>query len=102
VHDGELGAGVAPQEGPVAALLDVHVQQVTGPGVLVAADLLPGGPVEVGEPVQSAAHQDRVHRRGRHAQRIADLHRAKASATAQADDLAHHAWRGSVRLPVRA
>ena len=44
--------------------LDIDVEHRPGVGVLVAADDLPGAPVDVGEPVDPAPHEHRVHRRG--------------------------------------
>ena len=59
-------AHVAPSAAgrDVAEVGDVDVEQVPGPGPLVAAGRFPGDPVDVGQPVQAAADQDRVHRRG--------------------------------------
>jgi hypothetical protein len=52
---------------PVAApwaepsqLLDIHVDQLTGVGALIAADHLAGGPVHGGQPVHSVAAQHPV------------------------------------------
>jgi hypothetical protein len=59
---------VATTVGDVAELLDVHVQQVARPLVLVAADRFTGGPVDLAEPADPAALQHRMHRGGRHAQ----------------------------------
>ena len=49
---------MATPGGDVAELLDVDVDQGTGMGVLVAADGLAGGSVQLGEPADPAADQD--------------------------------------------
>ena len=61
-----LAADVAPAAavGDVAELLDVDVEHRAGVVVLVAADRLAGDPVDVGEPVDPAPDQHRVHGRG--------------------------------------
>src|SRR5688500_14763623 len=58
--------------GDSAELLDVDVDQVAGALMLVASDRLSGRPVEVAEPVEPAADQDRVHGRGLHAEPVGD------------------------------
>jgi len=68
--------------GDVSELLDVHVDQRAGRVVLVAADRFAGVPVDVREPVEPAADQDRVHGRGGQVQPGADLDRAKPAAPA--------------------
>ena len=68
---------LADRREDVAELLHIHVQQRPGMVVFVAADRFPGGLVEVGEPVEPAADQHRVHRRGRHPEPGADLDRAQ-------------------------
>ena len=69
--------------------------------MLVAADRLAGGPVDVGQPVDSTPDQDRVHRRGRHGEPVADLDRPEPLLPAQVHDLAGHRRRSAVRLAVR-
>jgi hypothetical protein len=49
---------VATPGGEVAELLAVDVDQGTGMGVLVAADGLAGGSVQLGEPADPPADQD--------------------------------------------
>jgi hypothetical protein len=63
-----MASHVAPAApvGDVPELLDIDVDQGPGVVVLVAADHLAGAPVDVGEPVDPATDQDRVHGRGRH------------------------------------
>src|SRR5688572_28437243 len=100
-----LGAAdVAPAAavGDVAQLLDVDVQHRAGGVVLVAADRLAGGPVDVGEPVYPAAHQHRVHRGGGHTHPVGDGHRAQPLLPPQVHDLAHDWLRGAPRAAVRA
>ena len=80
--------------GDVAELLHIDVQQCAGMIVFVAADRLTGRPVEVGEPIQAAADQHRVHRRGRHTQPGADLHRPEPFAPSQVHDRPHERLRG--------
>ncbi|OLM08679.1 hypothetical protein Ae505Ps2_6066 [Pseudonocardia sp. Ae505_Ps2] len=53
------------------------MDQRAGMGVLVAAQRFAGDPVDVGEPVDPAAHQDRVHGRGGHTEPPGDLDRAQ-------------------------
>src|SRR4029453_8139468 len=63
---------VAAAVGNVAQLLDVHVHQLTGPVTFVtshySADVLAGGPVQVGQAGQPVAAQDRVDGGGGHAE----------------------------------
>jgi hypothetical protein len=98
-----LLADVAPATavGDLAELLHIHVQQVPGMVVLVATDRLAGGPVHMGEPVEPAADQHRVHRRGRQAQPVGDLDRAEPLLPPQVHDLPDGRGRGPVRLMVR-
>jgi hypothetical protein len=62
-------AGLAAQDlvaaaiGDAAELLDAYVDQVAGPVTLIAAEDLPGGPVQEREPVEAVAGQDAVHGR---------------------------------------
>jgi hypothetical protein len=85
-------AHIAPAAvvGDVAQLLHIDIQQRTRGVVLVAADRLPGGPVDVGQPVEPAVDQHRVHRRGGQAEPVGDLHRTEALLPPQVHDLAHH------------
>jgi hypothetical protein len=86
------GAGGAADEAPpatvgdVAQLLDVDVDQRARVGMLVPAHRLPGGPVEVSEPVQPAPGQHPGHRGGRHADQRGELDRAEAFAQPQRHD----------------
>jgi hypothetical protein len=68
--------------------------------MFIATDRFTGGSVDVGEPVDPAAHQDRVHGRCRHRETIADLNRTQALFPAQVHDLAHDRHWGAVRLPI--
>ena len=77
-------------------LLHIHVQQIPGMVVLVATDRLAGGPVHMGEPVEPAADQHRVHRRGRQAQPVGDLDRAEPLLPPQVHDLPDGRGRGPV------
>jgi hypothetical protein len=88
--------------GDVAQLLDVHVDQRAGLVVFVAADRFTGAPVEVGQPVQPAADQHGVHRRGRQAQLVTYLDRPEPLPPAQPHDPLHHRPRGPRRAPQRA
>src|SRR4051794_26421724 len=74
-----LAADIAPATavGNLAELLDVDVEQVAGVFVLVAANRFTGGPVNVGQAVDPAAHQDCVHRGGGHVEPVADLDRTQ-------------------------
>jgi hypothetical protein len=96
-------AGVAPPAavGDVAQLLDVDVQQRAGGVVLVAADRLTAGAVDVGEPVDPAAAQDRVHRGGRQTEPIGDGHRPQPLFPPQVHDPAHDRLWGAPRAVVR-
>jgi hypothetical protein len=71
------------------------VQHRAGILVLVAADRFAGDPVDVAEPAQPAARQDRVHRRGGHTEPAGDLHWPEALFAAQMHDLADQRLRGS-------
>src|SRR5262245_10942787 len=66
VGGGSAMDAVAAAGWDLAELLDVDVDQLAGPGTLVAADRCGGGPVHVGEPVEVVADQDAVDRRGRY------------------------------------
>ncbi len=77
------------------------MQQVARVLVFVAADRFPGGPVEVGQPVDPAADQHRVHRGGRQPQAVGDGHRAQPLLPPQVHDLAHHWRRGAPRAAMR-
>jgi hypothetical protein len=63
-----------PNESPAAAvwdvaeLGDVDVDQLAWSRSFVAAGGLPGDPVDVGEPVEPAPDEHRMHGRGRHLQ----------------------------------
>ena len=72
--------------GDVTELLDVHVDQLAGPGALIAADRHPGGPVQACQPRAAVTAQHRVHRRGRHAQPEADPGGAQPGGDPQAYD----------------
>jgi hypothetical protein len=64
-----------PAGGYVAQLLDVDVNQRPRCVVFVAADDFSGPNVDVGQTVQLAAHQDRMHRGSRHRQPRRDRQR---------------------------
>jgi hypothetical protein len=96
-------AGLAAQDLVAAAvrdpaeLLDVHVDQVAGPLTLIAADDLPGGPVQEGQTVQAVPGQDPVNGRGGQAQ---DRPKAGGAKFARLPQSAHpglHRRRSAVR-----
>ena len=91
----------APAVGDLADLLHIHVDQVAGFLVLVAADGLTGCAVDVGKPVEPATDQDRVHGRGRHVESVGDLDRSEPLLPAQVHDLADHWCWCPVRLVTR-
>jgi hypothetical protein len=68
--------------------------------MFVAADRLAGDPIDMGEPMQSAAGQYRVHGRGGHVAAGTDLDRAQVHPHPVAHDLAHELWRGLDRAVV--
>jgi len=68
--------------GPAAGLFDVDVDQFAGAGAFVAADDLPGGPVQEREPVQFVPGEDAVHGRSGHCEDRADAGRAPVPAGA--------------------
>ncbi len=86
----------------VAEFLHVDVDHRPGVGVFVASDVFPGDPVDVGQSLQVAAGEHRVHRRGRHPQPGGDVHRAQALLQPQVHDPPHHRLPGAGRGPVRA
>ncbi len=104
-----LRAAVAPSgalgmSGPVAVTLPATISDVAELGdidmdqrarmrVFVAADRLASETVDVGQPVDPAAHEHGVHRRGRHAKLAGDLHRPEPLAPAQPHDLLQHCRR---------
>ena len=69
---------VAAAVGDVAELGDVDVDQRAGVVVLVAAQRFAGDAVEMGQPVDPAPHQHRVHGRGGQAEPAGDLDRAES------------------------
>lgn len=69
--------------------------------VLVAAHRFPGDPVDVGQPLQVATGEHRLHRGGRHPQLVGDVHRAQALLQPQMHDLADRGLRCVSRGPVR-
>ncbi|XUK61062.1 hypothetical protein ABMA10_03730 [Plantibacter sp. RU18] len=74
------------------------------PGILVLVTThdLTGPDVDVVQPVDAAAHQNRVNGRRGHAQLPADPDRTKAFAPPQRHDLLHHRLAGAVRGAMRA
>ena len=97
-----LTADVAPGAAvrDPAELLDVDVEHVPGPFMLIAADRFAGGPVEVGEPVDPAADQDRVHPRGRHVEPISDLDGAESLLPPQVHVAPRHRCSWPALLPL--
>ena len=89
-------AEVAPAAavGDVAELGDIDVDQLPRPGALISTGRLTGHSVDMGEPVEPAAHQYRVDCRGRHAEAGTDLHRSEPLLPPEMDDLADHRLRG--------
>jgi hypothetical protein len=59
---------VSTANGNVAQLLDVHVDQVAGCGVFVAANDSAGGAIQVGQAGQAVTAQHAMHGGGRHTQ----------------------------------
>ncbi|OJG05002.1 hypothetical protein BG618_03878 [Pseudonocardia autotrophica] len=99
-----LGApDIAPAAavGDVAQLLHIHVQQIPGGGVFVAAHRFSGGAVDMGEAVDPTPHQHPVHGRGSDTDPVGDLDRAQALLPAQVHDPAHHRCRRRPRRVVR-
>lgn len=72
--------------GDTPQLLDVHMQEVAGPGMFVAADDAAAGPVEPGKPLQAETPEDAVDSRGGYAQAIPDTCRAKFLTTSKSLD----------------
>jgi len=103
VPKAQFAPDVAPAAsvGDLAKLLDVHVEQFAGPLVLITADRLTSGTVDVTEPVDPTPDQDRVDRRGRDTEPLADLDRTQTLLPSQVHDLAHHRGWGAVGLPAR-
>jgi hypothetical protein len=81
--------------------LDVLVQQVAGPFVLVAADGLTGGAVDLGQPVDPAPLQDGVHGARRGPDDAGDPDRTEAALPADVDDLAEQWLWGAGRTAQR-
>jgi hypothetical protein len=83
-----LPADVSPATavGDVPELRHVHVDQRSGVVVLVAADRLPGMPVEHRQPVGAGPDQHRVNGRGGQVQPPTDLHRPQPLPPPQRDD----------------
>ena len=96
-----LSADVAPAAavGDVAELLHVDVQHRPGVVVLVAADGLPGGAVDVGEPVQPGVDQDPVDRGRCDPEPAGELDRAFAQSEAKPDAALRSCVAGLVRRP---
>lgn len=69
--------------GDAAGFLDVHVHQLAGPVVFVAADHLAGGPAQEGQPVQTVPLQDPVDGRGGQSQDRVEAGRSELAAGAQ-------------------
>lgn len=82
-------------------LLDVDVGQIAWFLVLVAADRLTGGTIDVSEAVDAATDQDRVDGRGRHVEPVGDLDRTEVLLPSQMHDLSHHRGRCPIRLTMR-
>ena len=81
--------------GAATQLLDVQVDQVAGPRVLIAADRPTAGAVQPGQAVHPVTDQDAVHGRGRQAKPSGDAGRAEPLAPAQPED-ALLKWAGFV------
>lgn len=82
--------------------LDVDVGELAGPAAFVAADDLPGGPVQEGQTVQPLPGRDAVDGRGRQAQDRPDPSRAQLALLPQTADPLLHRCRSPVRRPVRS
>ena len=88
--------------GDAAQLLDVHVEQVSGPGVLVAAaDHPPGRPVQPAEAVEAEPAEHAVYGRRGHAQPPGDAGGAELAAAAEPLDAALEASRDAGRGALR-
>jgi hypothetical protein len=102
-HAADRSAGLAAQRPMAAAVgnpaefLHVDVDQLAGTVAFVAADDLPGRPVQPGQPVEAVAGQDPVHRRGGHAQDRADPGGSEFAGPPQLADPLFHRGRGPVR-----
>ena len=103
---GRLGVELAllPAQKPVSAAVrnvgelgDVDVDHRAGVRVLIATQRLAGDPVDVGEPVDPASDQHRVHCRGCDSEQATDLDRAQSTSPTQPQDLAGQLRRGPVR-----
>lgn len=82
-------------------LLAVHMHEVAGARVLIAADHPPRGAVEPGEPVEAEAAEHPVDRRACEAQPVGDADGAELEAAAQAFDAALGRARRAVGAAVR-
>jgi len=60
-HLGSADESPASALGDVAQLLDVDMDKRARPVMFVSADRFPGADIDVGQPIQSAPHQDRMH-----------------------------------------
>ena len=89
---GAAQESVAASGREVAQLLDINMDQRSGLGVLVAADRLAGGPIQVTEAADATADQDRVHGRSGQPDPSSDLDRPESLGPAQVHDPTHH-WR---------
>ena len=77
------------------------MDQLSGVLTLVAADGLARLAVDVGQSIEPAPNQDRVHGRGAQAQPIGDLDRSESVLPAQMDDLSDHRLWGAIGLMMR-
>src|SRR5215831_10139060 len=97
-------ADVAPSAAVrhVAELFDVDVDQGAGAVVLIAADRLPGDPVDTREPVDLAPDQHLVDRGRGEADLRCDLDRPEPVLPSQVHDLADHGPGGTGRASAAA
>ena len=97
-------ADVAPSTavGDVPELLHVHVRQRAGVGVLVSANRLARGPVDVRQSVEAGRREDSMHGGRGDAEAGRELDRPFPQAHSQADAPLRHRLRGLVRRRPRA
>ena len=97
-------ADVAPASavGDVAELLHVDVEHRAGMVVLIATDRLPGGTVDMGQPVQVRVGQDPVNRRRSDPQPAGQLHGTFSETDPQQDATLRRRWTALVGRVVRA
>jgi hypothetical protein len=84
--------------GDIAELGDIDMDQRAGMSMLITTQRLAGDTVDMGQPVDPAPGQHRVHRRARHIEPTSDLNRTEPATPPQAHDLAHNLGLGLAGL----